>query len=108
MILQFINAQHGDKKETVATLNPRNIEPIITIDHTTISEKSGGGDHLNVVRIDIKGDDGQTVGKFWVDAFLNKQGRPTLHIATNVGDETHTKKLTGSWRDGHAHSLKLS
>ncbi len=104
MILQFVPAE--TREETTVAIDRNKIEPILTIDHTTISEKSGGGDHLDVIRIDIKGEDGQTVGKFWVDAFLNKQGRPVLHIATNVGDKTNTKRLVGSWREGH--SLKLS
>ena len=51
MILQFIKAE--TKEETVVTLDAKNIEPIITIPHATISEKSGGGDHLDAVRIDI-------------------------------------------------------
>ena len=106
MILQFIKAE--TKEETVVTLDAKNIEPIITIPHATISEKSGGGDHLDAVRIDIKGDDGRSVGKFWVDVFLNNQGRPVLHIATNVGNSTNTKQLVGSWRDGYSHEMKLS
>ena len=99
MILQFHPAE--TKEEQTVAISPNRIEPIITIDHATINENSGGGSHLPVVRIDIKGDDGKTVGKFWVDAFLNKQGRPVLHIATNVGDGTNTKRLVGSWREGY-------
>ena len=106
MILQFIDAQ--TKEEQTVTLDKNEIEPILTIDHATISEKSGGGDHLDAIRIDIKGDDGRSVGKFWVDVFLNNQGRPVLHIATNVGNGTNTKRLVGSWRDGYSHEMKLS
>ena len=106
MILQFNPAE--TKEEQAVAVSPNKQAPIITIDHPTIEAKSGSGNHLEVVRIDIKDSDGKSVGKFWVDATLNNQGRPVLHISTNVGNGTHTKRLVGSWRDGYAHSMKLS
>ena len=106
MILQFNDAQN--KKEKTATIdNVTSLAPVLTIPHAAIAAKSGGGDHLDVMRIDIQGEDGRSVGKFWVDVFLNKQGRPVLHIATNVGDGTNTKRLVGSWRGGYKHEVAL-
>lgn len=94
MLINYYPAESKD--EVSVAISPQTVATI-TINYPEVSAKSGGGDHLDVVRIDVQGED-RTVGRFWVDVHLNNQGRPVLHIATNVGNETRTKKLVGSWR----------
>ena len=71
--------------------------PQIFLDVEEVEERSGTTTGAEVVEIQVINTDG-CIGKFWLDVRTNKQGRPVLITTTNVGNETHTKKLTGSWR----------
>lgn len=72
--------------------------PDIYIDEEEVEQRTGMNSGADVTRIHVIGENGKTA-KFWLDVKINKQGRPILVAATNVGDKTNVKKLTGQWRD---------
>lgn len=97
MLIRYYKAENTEEQSTALDANKP--ETIFVIKHHEVEKKSGSGDHFDVCRIDIERTDGQkAVGRFWVDVHFNRQGKPVLHVATNVGNSTNTKKLTGEWR----------
>jgi hypothetical protein len=71
--------------------------PHVYVDAEEVEAKTGHATSAEMAIVEIIGADGK-VGRFWIGARLNKQGRPVVDVSTNVGDRTTTKKLTGAWR----------
>ena len=64
--------------------------PILTIPRNVVEDKSGGGDHLDVITIDVV--DGNVKTRFFVDLHMNRE-RVTMHIATNVKERSEERRV---------------
>lgn len=71
--------------------------PQIFIDMEEVEDRTGMTTGADLIEINIINHDGRTA-KFFVDARITNQGKPALTLATNIGNRSASKKLTGQWR----------
>lgn len=74
-------------------------EIIIDCDAATIAERGGFG--LSVARIDVVDAkaEGSPLARFWITAYVNKQGRPVLEVRTkNKKGAEKDKRVCGVYK----------
>jgi len=82
---------------TNIVIDTRKLTPILSFTREAIEDKSGGGDHMDAIEIEVVDQQTGKKTRFFVDLFLTR-GRVCLHTATNVGTGTNTKRLFGTFR----------
>ncbi len=78
-------------------IQPSAGEPIIRMDHTEVSDRSGMTGGPTMVKLQVEGPDGR-FAIVWVSARINPRGQVQFELATNKREQTVRTHVTANWR----------
>jgi hypothetical protein len=99
-IIHYQPADEHDEQSRPTDTHKRT--PTLIFTHAEVEARSGSGDCLDAITIDVVQPDGSKA-RFFLSVDLNNQNRARLHVATNKGTcgripNSTRKSVTGDWR----------